>query len=59
MIECVEWGGCGIFVWSVYGLSLLTFIMVGGWPIVNLWKTKNQIYKQLHNESMQKNQSID
>ena len=59
MIECVEWGGCGIFVWSVYGLSLLTFIVVGGWPIIHLFRTKNQIYKQLHNESMQKNQSSD
>ena len=55
MIECVEWGGCGIFVWSVYGLSLITFIMVGGWPIFNLWQRKNQIDKQLHNESIRKN----
>ena len=59
MIECVEWGGCGIFVWSVYVLSLITFIMVGGWQIFNLWKTKNQIDKQLHNESIRKNQSSD
>ena len=52
MIECVEWGGCGIFVWSVYGLSILTFVVVGSWPIVDLMKTKTQISKQLCLDSM-------
>ena len=32
MMEFLAMGGHGIYVWSAYGLSLLTLIGVGVWP---------------------------
>ena len=59
MIECVEWGGCGIFVWSVYGLSLLTFVVVGSWPIFDLVRTRKQIGQQLFLDSLDERRSSE
>ena len=43
MIECVEWGGCGRFVWSVYALGIGTILGLGIWPLISLGRTRKSL----------------
>ena len=46
MIDCAEWGGCGQFVWSVYGLGFVTFAVLAIWPFMALRKTLTRLRRQ-------------
>lgn len=46
VIECVEWGGCERFVWSVYALGFLTVAGLSIWPILSLRRTLDRLRRR-------------